>query len=83
MGCLKNQKKFLWWKYNGEHQWTPDLVKKFMDCSDHFIISFECAHCGSREIDNFVTWERALELGLTNEQLREVKTWYSKIKLAE
>lgn len=74
MSCLKNPQKFLWIKYNGEHNYKPIKVWKFMDTSSCFIARFRCSLCGCEDERHFLEWEDLLNYGIPNEQIQKIGT---------
>jgi len=74
MSCLKNPKKLLWIKYNGDHTYKPVQVWKFMDCSDDFCVRFRCLLCGAETTEHFIEWDELQGYGLTNEQINRIGT---------
>ncbi len=72
MSCIKNPKKWLWFKYQGDHVNRMLSLSKFMPTSDCFIIEWECELCGCKENEHFVSWNDLLHIGLTNDQIKKV-----------
>jgi len=73
MACLKNKKKFLWWGYNGDHKFVPFNASVFMTYGDIFEVYERCEMCGCENVRNFVRWEQLLEIGMTNEEIKEIQ----------
>ena len=73
MSCTKNPKKFLFFRWNGEHDFVIKKVKAFQRYGDIFEVEKECRQCGCESIRHIVKWDELLEMGLTNEQIRKAQ----------
>lgn len=74
MNCSKNDKKFLWIKYKGSHDFKPIMVWKFMECSDDFCVRYKCSLCGSETERHFVEWDELLSYGIDNDRIKKIGT---------
>jgi hypothetical protein len=64
MSCTKNPKRFLLWKYNGDHDYKIVRFGRFIHGSNHYIVLFECKHCGCQYKQNFVSEASLIERGV-------------------
>lgn len=69
MSCTKNHKRFLCWKWNGEHEDKIIRFGRFMKGSNHFIVLFECEHCKRQRKQSFVSESVLLEKGVDIEAI--------------
>jgi hypothetical protein len=74
MSCLKNPKRFLFFRYNGEHDLRVTAVRPFQRYGDIFVVKRECKLCGCELIRHIVKWDELLEMGLTNEQIKKAQS---------
>jgi hypothetical protein len=71
--CIKNPKRFLFWKYLGDCQYRIVRFGKFMKISRSslFVVRYECELCGRQYTDNFVSEDTLLENGVSVETIIE------------
>ncbi len=74
MSCIKNPKKWLWFKYEGDHDYRAIRVWKFMDCSSEFCAELKCILCGAKTIRYFIEWDELQRIGIPNEQIEKIGT---------
>lgn len=71
MSCIANQKKFLLFKWEGQHKLQIVRFGRFMEGSKHFIVLIECSLCGIQEKRNFVTEGELLKMGVPIAVIKE------------
>lgn len=69
MSCPLNKQKFLWFNYEGNHDYRLQRVSKFMSSSDDFVIHYKCSICKCTYDRHFVQTEDLLRLGYNHEQI--------------
>lgn len=74
MSCIKNQKSFLFFRWNGDHDFRITNVRAFMRYGDIFEVTKECKLCGCESIRHIVKWDELLEMGLTNDQIKKAQS---------
>ena len=76
----KIDKKFLFWKWqtSGRHDYYIYGIKKFMVCSDEFMVWAICKHCESQSVLHFVEHVELINLGIKPEVLNNIGTSYYK-----
>lgn len=73
MSCPKNIKKFLWWKYEGPHDWKVIFLDKFMESSSNFQTIDKCAICHAKRTRHFVEEETLIREGITVAELNHAE----------
>lgn len=69
MSCTKNPKRFLFFKWNGEHDDIVVRFGRFIIGSTNFIVLHECKHCKRQRKQNFVSESALLEKGVDIETI--------------
>jgi hypothetical protein len=71
MSCIANEKKFLFFKWFGRHDWKVTRIGRFMLAaeSSKFMAAVECKKCGMRETGHFLTEEDLINLGVTRAEI--------------
>jgi hypothetical protein len=67
--CIKNPKRFLFWKYNGDCEYKVVKFGRFMHCSSQFVATYECVLCGLQTKKHFVSEGTLLEMGVPIETI--------------
>ena len=71
MSCTKNPKKLLGISYRGNHKYEAYYFYRFMKfVSNNFIVKFRCKYCEAEYEQHFVTHAELLDLGFTNEEIK-------------
>lgn len=72
MSSTKNPQKFLWIKYQGEHDMKVIRFGRFMlDASSNFETLMECRLCGVQQKRMFVSEDELLAMGVSIEEIVE------------
>ena len=71
MRCIQNPKRFLFWKWNGDHEDKIIRFGRFMSCSNNYIVLYECKHCGRQYKKSFVSEATLLEQGVDIETIKQ------------
>jgi len=69
--CIKNPKRFLFWKYYGDCKYSVVRFGRFMRTSAQFIALFECQLCKRQIKKQFVSEDTLLEMGVPIETIIE------------
>lgn len=71
MSCTKNIKKFLIWKWEGDHDYKINKFGRFVNgrTNSYFVAQFECKNCGAQHTRHFVSENELLRNGITIEQI--------------
>jgi len=71
--CIKNPKRFLFWKWQGDCLFKALKFGKFMKYSSTslFVVRYECTLCGRQFTNNFVSEDTLLEDGVPIETIIE------------
>lgn len=71
--CIKNPKRFLFWKWLGDCQYKVLRFGKFMKIyhSSLFVVRYECELCGRQYTNSFVSEDTLLEKGVSIEAIIE------------
>ena len=70
MSCPKHIKKFLWIKFEGEHDFKPTYVRRSL-FTGVFWVDVECIHCKSKD-EYSVKTEWLIRKGLCAEKLSDI-----------
>lgn len=74
MSCTKNPKKFLWFKYQGGHDWKLTGLRKFMKyVGNNFMTRWECENCKIVEVKHFTTRDELIEEGVSISTIEHAK----------
>jgi hypothetical protein len=72
MSCTKNIKRFLFWKYEGGHDFKVIKFGRFIvnaRTDSYFVTRFECKHCGVQHVRHFVSESELLRKGVPIETI--------------
>ena len=69
--CIKNPKRFLFWKYNGDCKYKIVRFGRFMRSSAQFVALFECVYCKRQSKNHFVSEDTLSEMGVPIETIIE------------
>lgn len=71
MSCTKNKKRFLFWKFEGEHDFKVIQFGRFMIArnNSYFVTRFECKACGVQHVRNFVSENELLRHGVSIDEI--------------
>lgn len=71
MSCTKNKKRFLFWEFEGEHDFKATKFGRFNNAinNSYFVTKFECKACGVQHIRNFVSENELLRNGISIEEI--------------
>ena len=73
MSCTKNIRRFLFWKYEGDHDFKINKFGRFMNArtNSYFVAQFECKRCGVQHTRHFVSENELLRHGVSIETIAE------------
>lgn len=71
--CIKNPKRFLFWKYYGDCKYKVVRFGRFMKTSAQFIATFECILCQRQTKNHFVSEGTLLEMEVPIETIIECR----------
>ena len=73
MSCINNKKRFLFWEYEGDHDYKINKFGRFMNArtNSYFVAQFECKKCGVQHTRHFVSETELLRHGIPIEQIAE------------
>lgn len=73
MACIKNPKKFLFFRWNGKHKKKIEYICRFGVCSwAKYECDFKCEACGVNLGDIILSEETLLEYGFNPEKLQKI-----------
>lgn len=71
MSCIKNPKKFLFFKWFGPHKLKQTYIKSMLTPGT-YLVNYECGVCGVEVGDDIVSQNTLLHQGYNLEKLQEM-----------
>lgn len=69
--CIKNPKRFLFWKYYGDCKYKVVRFGRCIIGSGQLIAKLECMMCGRQIKSQFISEDTLLEMGVSTETIIE------------
>ena len=55
-----------------KHAFKPRTATKFMDCSDHYMVTYQCIYCDEQKTYHFETHSSLIRLGVPKEEIDKI-----------